>query len=65
MDGLLAHIVDAEKSGKYVPKIEISNTIMGLMNASYISIGTTLAFMIKHIGLSPDIYQRIISGNLK
>ncbi|AET04477.1 cytochrome P450 family protein [Medicago truncatula] len=61
MDGLLAHIVDAEKSGKYVPKIEISNTIMGLMNASYISIATTLAFMIKHIGLSPHIYQRIIS----
>ncbi|WJX53379.1 beta-amyrin 28-monooxygenase [Trifolium repens] len=61
MDDLLAHIVDAEKSGKYVPKIEISNIIMGLINSSYISIAITLAFMIKHIGMRPHIYQRILS----
>lgn len=65
MDDLLAHIVDAEMSGKYVPKIEINNIIMGLMNSSYISIAITLAFMIKHIGLRHDIYQRILSGKLK
>jgi cytochrome P450 family 26 subfamily A len=65
MDDLLAHIVDAEMSGKYVPKIEISNIIMGLINSSYISIATTLAFMIKHIGMRPHIYQRILSGNAK
>lgn len=65
MDDLLAHIVGAEQSGKYVPKIEISNIIMGLMNSSYTPIAITLAFMIKHIGLRPDIYQRIISGNVK
>jgi cytochrome P450 family 26 subfamily A len=65
MDDLLAHIVDAENSGKYVPKIEISNIIMGLINSSYISIAITLAFMIKHIGMRPHIYQRILSGNAK
>ncbi|CAK8578703.1 unnamed protein product [Lathyrus sativus] len=65
MDDLLAHIVDAEMSGKYVPKIEISNIIMGLMNSSYISIAITLAFMIKHIGLRHDIYQRVLSEHFE
>ncbi|KAE9602890.1 hypothetical protein Lal_00049718 [Lupinus albus] len=60
-ESLLAHIVGAEKNGKYVPKFEISNIIMGLMNSSYTSIAITLAFMIKHIGLRPDIYQKILS----
>ena len=64
MDELLAHIVGAEQDGKYVPKIEISNVIMGLMNSSYTSIAITLAFMIKHIGQRPDIYQKILSGNV-
>ncbi|KAF7836247.1 beta-amyrin 28-monooxygenase-like [Senna tora] len=61
MEDLLASIVGAEQSGKYVPKIEITNVIMGLMNASYNSVATTLTFMIKHIGLSPEIYQRVVS----
>ncbi|KAJ1405381.1 Cytochrome P450 [Sesbania bispinosa] len=61
MNDLLAHIVGAEQSGKYMPKIEISNIIMGLMNSSYIPIATTLAFMIKQIGQRPDIYQKILS----
>lgn len=64
MDDLLAHIVGAELSGKYVPKIEISNVIMGLMNSSYIPIAITLAFMIKQIGQRLDIYQKILSGNV-
>lgn len=63
VDDLLAHIVGAEQGGKYVPKLEISNIIMGLMNSSYIPIATTLAFMVKHIGQRPDIYQKIFSGN--
>lgn len=60
-ESLLAHIVGAEQDGKYVPKFEISNIIMGLMNSSYTSIAITLAFMIKHIGQRPDIHQKIIS----
>lgn len=63
VDDLLAHIVGAEQGGKYVPKLEISNIIMGLMNSSYIPIATTLAFMIKHIGQRPDVYQKIFSEN--
>ncbi|KAK7318714.1 hypothetical protein RJT34_03420 [Clitoria ternatea] len=59
MDDLLAHIVGAEKDGKYMPKLEI----VGLIHASYTQMAVTLAFMIKHIGQSPDIYQRIISEN--
>ncbi|KAK7359069.1 hypothetical protein VNO77_01015 [Canavalia gladiata] len=61
MDDLLAHIVGAEQDGNYVPKIEISNIIMGLMNSSCIPIAVILAFMIKHIGQRPDIYQKIVS----
>ncbi|XP_057750457.1 beta-amyrin 28-monooxygenase-like [Arachis stenosperma] len=61
MNDLLAHLVGAVEDGKYVPKIEISNIIMGLMNSSYTSIAITLAFMIKHIGLDPHIYQKIVS----
>ncbi|XP_027348453.1 beta-amyrin 28-monooxygenase-like [Abrus precatorius] len=61
MDDLLAHIVGAVQDEKYVPKLEISNIIMGLMNSSYISIAVILSFMIKHIGQRPDIYQKIIS----
>ncbi|KAK7247327.1 hypothetical protein RIF29_42208 [Crotalaria pallida] len=60
-ESLLAHIVGAERDGKYVPKFEISNIIMGLMNSSYLLIAITLAFMIKHIGQRPDIHQKIIS----
>ncbi|KAK7318716.1 hypothetical protein RJT34_03422 [Clitoria ternatea] len=60
MDDLLAHIVGAEQDGKYVPKLGISNIIMGLMNSSYIPIATTLAFMIKHIGQRPDIFQKVV-----
>ncbi|MED6119319.1 hypothetical protein PIB30_010830 [Stylosanthes scabra] len=61
MNDLLAHIVGAVEDGKYVPKIEISNIIMGLMNSSYTPIAITLAFMIRHIGLGPHIYQKIVS----
>ncbi|XP_014508421.1 beta-amyrin 28-oxidase [Vigna radiata var. radiata] len=61
VDDLLAHVVGAEQGGKYVPRIEISNIIMGLMNSSYMPIAITLAFMIKHIGQRPDIYQKIVS----
>lgn len=61
VDDLLAHVVGAEQGGKYVPRLEISNIIMGLMNSSYMPIAVTLAFMIKHIGQRPDIYQKIVS----
>ncbi|KAK7399661.1 hypothetical protein VNO78_10849 [Psophocarpus tetragonolobus] len=61
VDGLLAQVVCAEQGGKYVPRLEISNIIMGLMNSSHIPIAITLAFMIKLIGQRPDIYQKIVS----
>ncbi|KAL2343144.1 hypothetical protein Fmac_004429 [Flemingia macrophylla] len=61
VDGLLAHVVGAEQGGKYVPRLEISNVIMGLMNSTHIPIAITLAFMIKNIGQRPDIYHKIIS----
>ncbi|CAJ1938267.1 unnamed protein product [Sphenostylis stenocarpa] len=61
VDDLLAHVVGSEQGGKYVPKMAISNIIMGLMNSSYIPIAINLAFMIKHIGQRPDIYQKIVS----
>ncbi|XP_020204689.1 beta-amyrin 28-monooxygenase [Cajanus cajan] len=61
VDGLLGHVVGAEQGGNYVPRLEISNIIMGLMNSSHLPIAITLAFMIKHIGQRPDIYQKIIS----
>jgi len=65
VDDLLAHVVGAEQGGKYVPRIQISNIIMGMMNSSHMPIAITLAFMIKHIGQRPDIYQKIVSGNLR
>ncbi|KOM28704.1 hypothetical protein LR48_Vigan564s001400 [Vigna angularis] len=61
VDDLLAHVVGAEQGRKYVPRIEISNIIMGMMNSSHMPIAITLAFMIKHIGQRPDIYQKIVS----
>uniref|UniRef100_A0A0R0JWW1 Cytochrome P450 n=1 Tax=Glycine max TaxID=3847 RepID=A0A0R0JWW1_SOYBN len=63
VDDLIAHVVGAEQDGKYVPRLEISNIIMGLMNSSHMPIAITLAFMIKHIGQRPDIYQKILSGS--
>ncbi|KAK7359068.1 hypothetical protein VNO77_01014 [Canavalia gladiata] len=63
MDDLLAHIVGAEQTGKYVPKVELSNIILGLIDASYTQIAIPLAFMIKHIGQSPHIYQKIATEN--
>uniref|UniRef100_A0A0R0IST5 Uncharacterized protein n=1 Tax=Glycine max TaxID=3847 RepID=A0A0R0IST5_SOYBN len=44
-----------------MPRLEISNIIMGLMNFSHMPIAITQAFMIKHIGQRPAIYQKILS----
>lgn len=65
VDDLISLVVGAEQGGKYVPRLEISNIIMGLMNFSHMPIAITQAFMIKHIGQRPDIYQKILSGNLR
>ena len=63
MDDLLAQVIEAEKGGKYVPKLEVCNIIMGLMNSSYTALATVLTLMIKHIGLRPEIYQKLVSGD--
>ncbi|RZB96641.1 Beta-amyrin 28-monooxygenase [Glycine soja] len=61
VDDLISLVVGAEQGGKYVPRLEISNIIMGLMNFSHMPIAITQAFMIKHIGQRPAIYQKILS----
>ena len=44
--------------------VAVANIVMGNMSASYGSVVTAMAFMVKFVGERPDVYDKIYSGDM-
>lgn len=63
-EDLLSIFIAADRSGKVMLPSTVANIVMGIMAASYGSVVTAIAFMVKLVGQRPDVYDKIYSGNM-
>ncbi|KAL8512791.1 hypothetical protein ACS0TY_019068 [Phlomoides rotata] len=57
---ILSHlIVLSDANGKSCDEAEIADKIMGLLTAGYSTVATAITFVMKYIGLSSEIYEKV------
>lgn len=63
MHDLVSHLImSTDTSGKFMPSAAITDVVMGLLAAGYSTVASAMVFLIKFIGESPEVYDKIKAG---
>lgn len=64
MHDILSHLINitAAAAGRG-EEAEIADKIMGLLTAGYSTVATAMTFLVKYVGLSSEIYEKVRTGN--